>query len=105
MLLSHNNYFLFENNISKVLIIYKDVARKLLDVEIKFFNLDKESEDVRDVISNKNNEFFYDEDIIEFKYVILCFLNNIKKLKMTKGNVDDTSLISNFFFKCFKIKK
>ena len=104
MLLSHNNYFLFENNISKVLIIYKDVARKLLDVEIKFYNLDKESEYVRDVISNKNNEYFYDEDIIEFKYVILCFLKNIKKLKMTKGNVDDTSLISNFFSNSLRLR-
>ena len=104
MLLSHNNYFLFENNISKVLIIYKDVARKLLDVEIKFYNLDKESEYVRDVISNKTNEYFYDEDIIEFKYVILCFLKNIKKLKMTKDKIDDTSLISNFFSNALRLR-
>ena len=104
MLYSNSKQNLLDHHISKVLTIYKKVLRELLFIEIKIYELDKKSDYVKQVISNENNNYYYDEDNIEFKYVVLCLNNNKKLLKLTKDNSDNTNLISNFFKNSLKLR-
>ena len=104
MLYSNSESNLLDHHISKVLTIYKIVLRKLLDIEIKIYELDKNSNYVMKVISNEKNEFYYDEDIIEFKYIVLCLMKNKKILKLTKDNLENINLISNFFENSLRLR-
>ena len=104
MLYSNSKQNLLDHHISKVLTIYKKVLRELLFIEIKIYELDKKSDYVKQVISNENNNYYYDEDNIEFKYVVLCLNNNKKLLKLTKDNSDNTNLISNFFKNSLRLR-
>ena len=104
MLYSNSESNLLDHHISKVLTIYKIVLRKLLDIEIKIYELDKNSNYVMKVISNEKNEFYYDEDIIEFKCVVLCLMGNKEILKLTKDNLENINLISNFFENSLRLR-
>ena len=104
MLFSNTKTDLLEHHISKILTIYKIVLRELFNVEIKINKLDQKSTFVKNVISNKNDEYYYDDDIIEFKYIVLCLIECKKYLKLTNDHLENSNFIKIFFQNSLRLR-